>query len=89
MRIHKRGAHPSEQDAIDKRPDMPNEEACGMALACWRELDSCRHVGMAGAGAVPYDAIDLWARRMLISVIHQLDVERADRINSAAGLQGA
>ncbi len=53
---------------------------------------------MAGAGAVPYTAIDLWARRnridddnfaMLITVIHQLDIERADRINSVASLQGA
>ncbi len=72
---------------------MRDEEACGLALACWRDLDSCRPQGFSGAGAIPYTAILEWSRHnsidsenvdMLITVIRHLDIDRADRIAAAS-----
>ncbi len=97
MRIHKRGPHPSEQPAIDRQPPLEPAEACSLCIMCWRDLGSCRPVDSHGPGAIPYTAIDVWARRnrvdadnfaMLVAVIHQLDIERADRLASIAALRG-
>lgn len=66
------------------RPD--NSEAIRMCVNAWHQLDGDRHVGMAGAGAIPFTALVLWAevnrldRDMfdtLCHVISMLDNDRA------------
>jgi hypothetical protein len=66
-------------------------------LRCWRDLDSCRTQGMGGVGPISFLAVLEWARfyrcdreltLMLVEVIRDLDVKRAEREASERALKG-
>lgn len=68
----------------EHRPD--NNEAIRMCVNAWHQLEGDRHVGMAGAGPIPFTAIVLWAEvnrldrdmfHALCHVISMLDNDRA------------
>ena len=79
----------SERRKLDAEPSL--EEIDRIALACWRDLDSCRPQGYAAPGAIPWTAIVEWARhhgadrvetKVLAEVIRILDVDRAEAISA-------
>lgn len=60
-------------------------------VRCWHQLDSARYPGPVAAGPIPYPAIETWARRkgldqraldLVVTVIGDVDMERAERISS-------
>jgi len=68
-----------------------------LCLECWHDLDSCRLLGFAGAGPIPWTAITEWCRwqgvdreltLVLLDVIRHLDVARSERIASEAETKG-
>lgn len=74
--------------ALPPKPEHTpaNNEAVRMCVNAWHELDGDRHVGMAGAGSVPYTALVTWAEtnnvdrenfELLRYVIRELDNDRA------------
>lgn len=79
----------------DDRPD--SNDAIRMCVNAWNQLGADRPLGFAGAGAIPYTAIRLWAKdndldrddfRLLCEVIVILDNERAIREASKQKTKG-
>lgn len=77
-----------ERKKLPAKPDHTpeNNEAIRMCVNAWHELDGDRHVGMAGAGSIPYTALVIWAEtnnvdrenfELLRHVIRRLDNDRA------------
>lgn len=94
QRDPKAGPTVSDRAILDAVPSQGPAEA--IVVACWHDLDSCRPIGMAGAGAIPWTAIMQWAdlhgmqREMalvLADAIRILDVQRAERISSERDLK--
>lgn len=59
-----------------------------LCIEAWEDLHSCRPVGFAGAGLIPWTAIVEWCRfreldrdvmQMLVMVLRKLDYDRAER----------
>lgn len=74
------------------------DAASSIALNCWRDLDASRPQGYGPPGPIPYEAIELWTRanaldrdwlHLLVAVIHRLDIERAERIESEMRIEEA
>jgi len=74
MRLRKRPAKPSEQEILDRRPEL--DEATAIGLRAWRACSSCRAIGW-GMGPIPQTAIDAWCDR------YGLDLIAADYLTDA------
>lgn len=94
LRLKRRPPSATEREIIDAQPEI--DEAIGIVLAAWRDLGTCRPIGMAGAGPIPWTAIVTWADRqaldhdateLLVSVLRRLDADRAEREASRAALK--
>lgn len=75
LRLHKRQAVESEQEAIDRQPDLEAPELA-IGIKAWRASSSCRHIGF-GIGPIPQTAIDAWCDRF------GLDLLAADILSDA------
>lgn len=80
--------------------EEPEQDAAmAICLSAWRDLSTCRPIGMA-VGPVPFTALLEWARfhsldreatRIVWSVVRRIDADRAeaeaskDRLRSSAG----
>lgn len=74
MRLRDRPAYPSEQEILDRRPELDADTAIG--LRAWRATSSCRSIGWA-IGPIPQMAIDAWCDR------YSLDLDAADYLSDA------
>lgn len=82
---------PYERARLGPEPKHQDNEAIRMCIRAWVQLDADRKVGMNGTGAIPYTALVTWGEvnrldretlELLWLVIHQLDSDRAARIES-------
>lgn len=97
LRIEKRDPESAfERAVIEKRPEL--DLAATIVLSCWQDLESCRPLGFAGSGAIPYTAIIEWARVrgldrewtiLLADVIRTLDADRFERMASERRVEEA
>lgn len=74
MRIRDRPAYPSEQEILDRRPDLG--AAGAIALKAWGAASSERQIGF-GLGPIPQSAIDRWCDR------HVRDAAAAEYLSDA------
>lgn len=95
MRLHRRDPYPDEERILAGQP--PIDVAMRMCVRAWRDLGTCRQVGMA-VGAIPFTAILTWAEfhrldrdatTVLIDVVQKLDRDFAEREASKHALRGA
>lgn len=51
---------PDQEAILAERPE--HDEAVELAVLAWKDLETCRPIGMV-AGLIPWDAIDRWCER--------------------------
>lgn len=76
---------PEAREIFSRQPE--HDEAMGVVLTAWSDLDTCRAMGF-GEGRIPWTAAKDWghehgldadARRLLWTVIAKLDLEELER----------
>lgn len=75
LRLHKRQTAESEQEVIDRQPDLEAPELA-IGIKAWRACTSSRQIGW-GIGPIPQPAIDGWCDRF------GLDLLAADILSDA------
>lgn len=90
---------PYERDRLGPKPLVrpDTNEAVRLCVNAWHQLDASRHVGFGPAGAIPYEALVVWAEvnhldrdslDLVWTVIHELDKDRAIRIDGERKTKG-
>ena len=74
------------REVMSREPEQ--DAAMAICLTAWMDLETCRSIGMGGAGPIPWTAARDWCRdqgldaiatRIVLAVLRKLDIDRAER----------